>query len=113
MSNGSIWFVYILKSPMTGKLYTGITNNVGKRLEIHNNGTGAKFTRAGRPWVLVYQMPVGDKGSALRRELKIKSLSRAQKLTLILDQTLHQPRPLAQQLPDDPPEQPVPATERS
>jgi len=83
MSNGSIWIVYVLRSPISGKLYTGITNNLERRLKAHNSGTGAKYTRAGRPWVVVYQESMEEKGSALRRELAIKKLSRSEKLVLI------------------------------
>ena len=113
MSNGSIWFVYIIESQVTGKLYTGITNDLEKRLTAHNNGTGAKFTRAGRPWKLVYREPVGDKSSALKRELKIKSLTRAQKFTLIQARTSPQPSPPAPQTSDEPLEQPEPEPEQS
>lgn len=83
MSNGPIWIVYILESQVSGKLYTGVTNNLDRRVKAHNNGTGAKFTRAGRPWVVVHQEPMDGKSSALRREIAIKKLSRAVKLTLI------------------------------
>lgn len=83
MSNGSIWIVYILRSQVSGKLYTGITNNLDRRVKAHNNGTGAKCTRAGRPWVVVHQEPMDGKSSALRREIAIKKLSRSAKLILI------------------------------
>lgn len=83
MSKGSIWVVYILESQVSSKLYTGITNNLERRLKTHNNGTGAKCTRAGRPWVVVYQEPMDEKSSALRREIAIKKLSRSEKLDLI------------------------------
>jgi putative endonuclease len=113
MSNGSIWVVYIIESQVTGNLYTGITNDMSRRLAAHNNGTGAKYTRTGRPWRVLYQEPVDDKSSALKRELKIKSLSRSQKLTLIRAQTLPQPVARAPRTVDDPPEPPLPATEPS
>lgn len=83
MSSGSIWIVYILESQVSGKLYTGITNNLERRLTAHNNGTGAKCTRAGCPWHVVYQEPMDGKSSALRREIAIKKLSRSAKLTLV------------------------------
>lgn len=83
MSSGSIWIVYILESQVSGKLYTGITNNLDRRLTAHNNGTGAKCTRAGRPWKIVYQEHMDGKSSALRREISIKKLSRSEKLSLI------------------------------
>ena len=78
-----VWFVYILRSTVTGKLYTGISPDPQARLEKHNAGKGAKFTRSGRPWVIAYVKEVGSKGDALRRELAIKKLSRSAKLQLI------------------------------
>jgi putative endonuclease len=78
-----IWIVYILESQVSGKLYTGITNNLERRLKAHNNGTGAKYTRAGRPWRVVHQEPMDGKSSALRREITIKKLSRSEKLALV------------------------------
>lgn len=77
------WVVYILWSTVTGKLYTGISNDWRKRLKAHNAGKGAKFTRSGRPWRLGYIEIVASKGDALRREHKIKQMSRARKLRLI------------------------------
>jgi len=78
-----MWYVYILRSEATDKLYTGIALDPKARLAKHNAGKGAKFTRSGRPWRLVYVEPVSEKGDALRRELAIKALSRAAKLRLI------------------------------
>ena len=91
MSNGSIWIVYILESQVSGKLYTGITNDLERRLKAHNNGTGAKCTRAGRPWVVVHQEPMDGKSSALKREIVIKKLSRSAKITLIQARRLDPP----------------------
>lgn len=91
MSNGSIWVVYILESQVSGKLYTGITNDLERRLKAHNNGTGAKCTRAGRPWVVVHQEPMDGKSSALKREIVIKKLSRSAKITLIQARRLDPP----------------------
>ena len=76
------WFLYILRTG-TFKLYTGISPDPEARLKKHNSGKGAKFTRVGGPWVIVYLEPVGSKGDALRRERAVKKLSRAQKLQLI------------------------------
>jgi predicted GIY-YIG superfamily endonuclease len=77
------WFVYILRSTVTDKLYTGIALDPKARLTKHNAGTGAKFTRTGRPWALVYVEPADSQGDALRRELAIKALTREAKLRLI------------------------------
>lgn len=77
------WFVYIIQSTVNGKLYTGITVDLLARLYAHNAGKGAKATRAGRPWLMVYQARVESKGDALREEARIKKLTRDQKLTLL------------------------------
>ena len=74
--------VYILRCA-DGSLYTGITNDIGKRLRAHNNGTASKYTHSRRPVELVYQEDAADKAAALRRELQIKALTREQKLQLL------------------------------
>ncbi len=68
-------------------LYTGITNDLERRISVHNKGKGGAYTAARRPVELVYSEYAGSKGDALRRELEIKSLSRSQKLALILQGT--------------------------
>lgn len=72
------YLVYILRC-RDGTLYTGITNDLNRRLAAHNNGTGAKYTRVRRPVEVVYQEPCADRGAALRREAAIKRLTRAEK----------------------------------
>lgn len=79
----SMWYVYILRSAVTDKLYTGIALDPEARLFKHNAGKGAKFTRTGRPWAVVYVEQAETKGDALRRELAIKALTREAKLRLI------------------------------
>lgn len=74
--------MYILQSEVTGLLYTGMSGDVMKRLAAHNAGRGAKYTRRGRPWKLVYVQIVPTKSAALKREYQIKQMSRAQKLKL-------------------------------
>ena len=76
------WVVYILQSSTTGKLYTGMSNDVLRRLGVHNAGKGAKFTKSGRPWRLAYVEIVASKSDALKREHAIKQMSRARKLRL-------------------------------
>ena len=76
------WNVYILRCG-DGSLYTGISTDVARRLEEHRNGKGAKYTRSRGPLELVYEEACADKSAALRRELEIKALSRAEKLKLI------------------------------
>ena len=75
-------YVYILECA-DGTLYTGWTTDVTKRLQAHNAGDGAKYTRSRRPVVLKYAENCADKSTALRREAEIKRLTRAQKLKLI------------------------------
>lgn len=77
------WFVYILEcSDKT--LYTGITNNLEKRIEQHNSGQeAAKYTRARRPVKCVYQEIHLNRSEATKREFAIKKLARKEKLKLI------------------------------
>lgn len=76
------FFVYILKCS-DGSLYTGWTTDPEKRLNSHNAGTGARYTRSRRPVVLVYSEACPTREEAMRRECRIKRLSRAAKLKLI------------------------------
>ena len=76
------WYVYILRCG-DGTLYTGITDNVPRRLAAHRSGKGAKYTRGRGPLELVYQEEVPDKSAALRREIEIKRLTRQEKERLI------------------------------
>jgi len=76
------WTVYILKCA-DDTLYTGITNDLMRRLAQHNAGQGAKYTRSRRPVKLVYKEASEGRSSATKREIEIKALSRAEKLVLI------------------------------
>lgn len=78
------WYVYILQCA-DGTLYTGITNDLDRRLKAHNAGTASKYTRVRRPVAMVYREEADTKGNALRRELQIKSMSRQQKVDLFND----------------------------
>lgn len=64
-------------------LYTGMSSKPQGRLEAHNAGRGAKYTRGRGPWRIVYLEFVGPIGDALRRECVIKRMGRAGKLRLI------------------------------
>lgn len=75
-------YVYILECA-DGTLYTGWTTDIQKRVQTHNAGKGAKYTRSRRPVKLVYTETFESKSDALRREYQIKQLSRAQKLSLL------------------------------
>lgn len=76
------WSVYVLRC-RDGSLYTGITNNLPRRLRAHRAGRGAAYTRSRRPLRLVYVERRRSRGAALRREAAIKRLPRRQKLSLI------------------------------
>lgn len=73
---------YILRCS-DNTLYTGWTNDITKRLEAHNQGQGAKYTRNRTPVELVYLEVFDTKQEAMKREAAIKKLSRADKLSLI------------------------------
>ena len=75
-------YTYIVKCS-DETLYTGWTNNLKKRLEAHNSGTGAKYTKNRRPVELVYFEEYDTKQEAMKREYAIKQLSRQKKLALI------------------------------
>ena len=76
------WYVYILRCG-DGTLYTGITDDIPRRLAAHRAGKGAKYTRGRGPLELVYTEQVPDKSAALRREYQIKRLTRQEKEKLI------------------------------
>ncbi len=75
-------YTYIVKCN-DGTLYTGWTNNLKKRLEAHNSGTGAKYTRSRHPVELVYYEIFSTKEEAMSREFHIKKLTRSEKDALI------------------------------
>ena len=75
-------YTYIVKCS-DETLYTGWTNNLKKRLEAHNSGKGAKYTKNRRPVELVYFEEYDTKQEAMKREYAIKQLSRQKKLALI------------------------------
>lgn len=66
-----------------GTLYTGISPDVEKRIRLHNEGNGAKYTAGRRPVTLVYSEKLTDRSVASKREVAIKKLSRTQKEALI------------------------------
>ena len=77
------YIIYMLKCN-DGTLYTGITTDVKRRVDEHNNSDkGAKYTRVRRPVELVYAEESKDRSSASKRECEIKRLSREKKLKLI------------------------------
>lgn len=76
------WFVYILEC-VDGTLYTGITNNIQKRVLKHNSGKGAKYTRARLPVSLLGFTTCENKSEAAKEEYRIKRMKRTKKLELI------------------------------
>jgi putative endonuclease len=77
-----MWKVYIIEcSDLT--YYTGITNNVEKRIDKHNKKKGAKYTKTRTPVKLVYQQSFETKSLAAKEEWRIKQLTRNQKILLI------------------------------
>lgn len=75
-------YVYIVKCS-DGTLYTGYTNNLEKRLKVHNSGKGAKYTRCRLPVELVYFEEYCTKSEATKREYSIKQLTRENKMKLV------------------------------
>ena len=67
------YFVYIIATKVKNKTisYVGYTSNLSKRLNEHNTGKGAKFTR-GRKWKLIYKENFNSKKEAISREYYIK-----------------------------------------
>lgn len=75
-------YIYILECS-DGTYYTGWTNNLELRIEAHNSGKGAKYTRGRTPVKIVYKEEFDTKSEALKREIEIKKLSRLKKIELI------------------------------
>jgi UV DNA damage endonuclease len=80
--HGDTWFVYLLRCA-DRSLYTGITKNVKRRYQQHNNGTASRYTRSRRPTKQVWQEAHPSRSSALKREAEIKAMTRREKLALI------------------------------
>ncbi|HET7790972.1 MAG TPA: GIY-YIG nuclease family protein [Gemmatimonadales bacterium] len=76
------WTVYILRCA-DDSLYTGITNDLARRLARHRAGKGAAYTRGRRPLRVIYTERRRTRSAALRREAAIKRLSRPAKLRLV------------------------------
>jgi putative endonuclease len=62
-----------------GSLYAGYTNDLERRLKMHNDGKGAKYTRGRGPVRLVYSQPFNDKSAALKAEYEFKQWTRKKK----------------------------------
>ncbi len=77
-----IAYTYIVEC-RDGTFYTGWTNHLEERVENHNKGKGAKYTRSRLPVKLVYYETYASKKEAMKREYEIKRLTRKDKLALI------------------------------
>jgi len=76
------WFLYILECEDV-MLYTGITNDLERRLKMHNNGKASRFTRVRRPVEMKYHEKCESRTQALVRECAVKSFPRKKKEELI------------------------------
>jgi putative endonuclease len=75
------WTLYIIHCN-DGSLYTGITNDLDNRISQHESGKGAKYTKGRGPFKVIYTEQHPDRSTASKRELKVKALTRPQKLAL-------------------------------
>ena len=80
-SKKETWFLYLLKCA-DGSLYTGITNDLDRRLQMHQNGKASRYTRARRPVNMVYHEKCKSRARALVRECMVKTFSKKKKLEL-------------------------------
>jgi putative endonuclease len=80
--SSSSWWVYIVRCS-DGTLYTGITTNLEGRVAAHNSQKGAKYTSTRTPVVLVWSQPSETRSTASKEEIRIKRLTRSEKLALI------------------------------
>jgi putative endonuclease len=83
MSN-KLWYVYILKCA-DGTLYTGITTDVNRRLNEHNSGKGAKYTRTRLPVMIAAVSEAGSRSEASKEEYRIKQLTKLEKIKYIIN----------------------------
>lgn len=74
-----MYYLYILLCN-DNSLYTGITNNIESRLEMHRIGKGSKYVRSRLPFKHIYTEELEDKSEALKREIVIKKMSRGEKI---------------------------------
>src|SRR3972149_1693240 len=79
----SPWLVYMVEC-RDGSLYTGITNDIERRLSQHNDGTGARYTRSRRPVELRYQQVCENRSAALVRECAVRLMSPKEKWALVV-----------------------------
>lgn len=78
MATPQSWWVYIVLCN-DATLYTGTTNNLSKRIDKHNAGKGAKYTRSRKPVRLLFSESYSSRSLACKRESEIKKMSRGEK----------------------------------
>jgi len=76
------WFLYILKC-RDSTFYTGITTDLDRRLDQHNDGTASRYTRSRKPVTMVYSETCDDHSAALKRECAVKKLTREEKELMV------------------------------
>jgi putative endonuclease len=76
------WYVYMLRCG-DGSLYTGMTNDLEKRVRAHREGRGARYTRSRPPVTLVFHQRQQTRSAALKAEHQMKQLPRSEKLALV------------------------------
>lgn len=74
-----MWYVYLLLCS-DNTLYTGASDDPGRRLIVHMTGRGSKYTRSRRPLKIIYQERFSSRSRALKREAEIKSWPRNKKI---------------------------------
>ncbi|USN87807.1 MAG: GIY-YIG nuclease family protein [Candidatus Nomurabacteria bacterium] len=85
IKNDKTWYVYMLRCS-DDTLYTGITTNLGRRINEHNEGkSGAKYTRARRPVELVYSESLHGRQLASKREVELKNFTKSEKEKILTD----------------------------
>lgn len=77
-----IWFVYILLCS-DNSFYIGITNDIPKRVILHNSGKGSKYVRSKLPAKLIYSEKYSSKSEARKKEIQLKGWTRIKKKLLI------------------------------
>ena len=87
MSKQHYYYVYMLLCK-NKSIYTGITDNVGRRFADHKKGAGARYTRAFGVVKILYTEKLKSKSAALKREYEIKTWKRREKVELIRSRTL-------------------------
>ena len=81
-SDQKTWFFYLARCS-DGSLYSGIAVDPVKRMEVHNAGKGARYTRSRLPVEMVYSELLPDQSSALKRESEVRKWPRKKKEALI------------------------------